>query len=264
MATERAVAAADGIRLALSDYGGTGPAVIVLHGLGDHLVSMEPLAELLLPLHRVVSMDFRWSGQSGSSPSFSWDLLVGDVETVRTALDLGPVLIVGHSLGGIVATHCGRALEDILGVVNIDGWGFGDPELYDGMDPDQAQATIEKLRANVDPLSGFTREGDREWAEKVKLLLRRAALTKGVEQDLLEAWVTRALFDLGSGRYRIRPDPVAYDSMRQDAGVFGMLAASRQHSSSPLMSTPHRVRSSPLAEGASLSGWRICCGQGST
>jgi pimeloyl-ACP methyl ester carboxylesterase len=224
VATDLVLSATDGVSLAVRDGGGSGRPVILLHGLGDHVVSMEPLAELLRPRHRVVSMDLRGSGQSGSAAEFAWDVLVQDVEAVRTELTLGATFVVGHSLGGIVATHFGVAHPDCPGVANLDGWGFGDPDLYDGMTTEEAERTIERLRANADPLAAFAREGDEAWVAGVKALLRRSASAKGVRDIDLDEWVARSVVDLGGGRFRLRPDAVAYDAMRHDADVFGLLA----------------------------------------
>jgi pimeloyl-ACP methyl ester carboxylesterase len=222
--TDLFVHAHDGTPLAVRDHGGSGPSVILLHGLGDHLLSVEQLSLRLAAWSRPVSMDLRWSGQSGSSSTFSWDVLVSDVEAVRAALDLGATFVVGHSLGGIVATHYGVAHPEAPGVANLDGWGFGDPDLYDGMERHEAEATIERLRRNVDPLAAFEREGDATWSTQARALLRRAAAAKDVDPADLDGWVDRMMLDTGEGRYRIRPDPVAYDSMRSDADVFGLLA----------------------------------------
>src|SRR4051794_9009845 len=92
--TDLFVDAADGVALAVRDEAGNGSPVILLHGLGDHLLSVERLSVALRAWHRVVSMDLRWSGRSGSSSTFSWDVLVDDVEAVRAALDLGSALVV--------------------------------------------------------------------------------------------------------------------------------------------------------------------------
>src|SRR5205807_9869396 len=131
---------------AVRDYAGEGPPVILLHGLGEHMLSLHRLATLLGGRHRVVSMDLRWSGQSGSSDEFDWGLLVDDVETVRQGLDLGRTFVVGHSLGGIIATRYGVAHPEALGVANLDGWGFGDPGLYEGMTRTEAEEKIQRLR----------------------------------------------------------------------------------------------------------------------
>jgi hypothetical protein len=92
------------------------------------------------------------------------------------------------------------------------------------MSHEEAEQTIDRLRSNVDPLAAFAREGDAAWSTGVKALLRRAASSRGVREADLDRWVSRAIVDLGGGRFRLRPDAVAYDSMRHDADVFGLLA----------------------------------------
>src|SRR4051794_12959549 len=129
MSTDDVVTARDGVRLAVRDHGGVGQAVVLLHGLGEHLLSMERLAAALTNDCHVVTADLRWSGQSGRSAAFDWGVLVDDVEVIARALRLDDPVVVGHSLGGIIATRYGVAHPTCRGVVNIDGWGFGDPDL---------------------------------------------------------------------------------------------------------------------------------------
>lgn len=223
MGSEVTIRAADGIPLVGIDYGGRGPTALLLHGLGEHLLALETLAAALSPHVRVVAMDLRWSGQSGSSSRFDWKLLVNDAESTLNSLGAPTAYVFGHSLGGIVATYYGAAHPDCAGIVNIDGWGFGDPALYDGMSLDAAAGTIDALRAKVDPLGSFPRAGDVTWAEGAQTVLRQALLRRGVADEDLDRWLDRMVVSVGDGRWQIRPDPVLYDSMRTDAGVFELL-----------------------------------------
>lgn len=83
------------------------PPVLFLHGWLDHTHSFDALVEHLPDAWRLVLLDFRGMGHSGHLPAcanyhFSDYLL--DVERTLDALGLPEVHVVGHSLGGIVAT----------------------------------------------------------------------------------------------------------------------------------------------------------------
>jgi pimeloyl-ACP methyl ester carboxylesterase len=101
---------------------GDGPPVVLLHGwLCDHQ-DMDPLADLLGTDHDVVSMDLRGHGASGTpSAGFGLADFAVDVVTVVEQLELGPVMLLGHSLGAAIALEvAGRAPEVVRGIVIVD------------------------------------------------------------------------------------------------------------------------------------------------
>ena len=57
----------DGVRLATRDFGGQGPALVLMHGAGSDQGALEQVARLLTGF-RVVTFDFRGHGQSGVAP----------------------------------------------------------------------------------------------------------------------------------------------------------------------------------------------------
>lgn len=95
----------DGNRVHVVD-GGTGPAVVMIHGNPGFAYEFEPLAQLLESSYRVLAVDR--PGHGASTRSAASD--VGPLEQVRllrAALDsLGvqrPTVLVGHSWGGGLA-----------------------------------------------------------------------------------------------------------------------------------------------------------------
>ena len=83
------------------------PAVVFLHGWLDHGHGFDGLVEHLPDTWRLVVLDFRGMGRSAWLPRPGHyqlsDCLV-DVEAVLRAADLDAAHLVGHSLGGIIAT----------------------------------------------------------------------------------------------------------------------------------------------------------------
>lgn len=84
--------------------GGTGPAVILLHGYGETGDMWEPLAARLARNHLVIVPDLRGLGLS-SKPAGGYDkkTQAGDVSGVLAALHVGRVDVVAHDIGNMVA-----------------------------------------------------------------------------------------------------------------------------------------------------------------
>src|SRR5689334_14204210 len=121
------------VRLATTDFGGTGPDLVLMHGLGPTRTSLEKLVAHL-GSWRVITMDLRGHGESGSGP-WDWDTAVSDVDAVVRHYGLEKPWVGGHSLGGMIALRYAIAGHPVTGVVNIDGWGPGVAERYVDEDP---------------------------------------------------------------------------------------------------------------------------------
>ena len=83
--------------------GGTGPAVVLLHGYGETGDMWEPLAKDLVVDHTVVVPDLRGLGLS-SKPEAGFDkkTQAGDVAGVLDALKIDRVDLVTHDIGNMV------------------------------------------------------------------------------------------------------------------------------------------------------------------
>ena len=97
---------ARGILMYYTSIGNGKPLVIVHGGPG---ASHDYFLPYLLPLarsHRIVFIDERGSGKSEKledASGYTVEAMVEDVESVRTALDLGKIDLLGHSYGGVLA-----------------------------------------------------------------------------------------------------------------------------------------------------------------
>lgn len=83
--------------------GGSGPAVILLHGYGETGDMWEPLAERLARDHLVIVPDLRGLGLS-AKPAGGYDkkTQAGDVAGVLAALRVDSVDVVAHDIGNMV------------------------------------------------------------------------------------------------------------------------------------------------------------------
>src|ERR1700758_767400 len=85
-------------------FGGTGPAVLLLHGYAENSDSWAPLAADLMRDHTVIVPDLRGIGRS-SKPSGGYDKKTEakDIRTVVTALGSDRTFVVAHDIGNMVA-----------------------------------------------------------------------------------------------------------------------------------------------------------------
>lgn len=135
------------VPLAVRDFGGHGTAVLLLHGLGGTLDAWDGLGLA----NRTVAVDLRGHGHSGDGP-WEWDSVLDDIEAVIAHFDLDNPLIVGHSLGGMLAVLWARRHPECRGIVNLDGLrsAENDPAHYPGMDEDLLEKELAQLKAAFD------------------------------------------------------------------------------------------------------------------
>ena len=121
MRWHRSTVHSGGVRLAVRDSGGDGPTAVLLHGLGAPQRSWDRVAPLLAPHFRVVTYDQRGHGASAAASDYSLDAFLADLQAVLDTLALEHPLLVGHSLGGLLAVEHAGAGHDCAGVVGVDG-----------------------------------------------------------------------------------------------------------------------------------------------
>jgi len=130
-------AAVDGGRLHGGEWNPSGATTVVaVHGITANHRTFAVLAEAL-PRHRLVAPDLRGRGASRTLPGpWGIDRHAEDVAGLITASAPGPVVLVGHSMGGFVAAALVRRFPDLVsGLVLVDGGlPFPPPQ---GIDVDQ-------------------------------------------------------------------------------------------------------------------------------
>lgn len=108
----------DGVQTTIEEWGGTGPIVVGVHGLGSSRRGWARIAEHLRGEFRVVAYDQRGHGDSASAR---------DLRFARSTLDCSEVCdglgsvhaLVGHSWGGAVVIAAGRTTA-VKRVVAVD------------------------------------------------------------------------------------------------------------------------------------------------
>ena len=89
---------------------GHGPTVVLVHGLGSRATHWLPVARDLARDHRVVLVDLPGHGLAAMPAALTLDAAVAELDRAIVAQvpDGEPVVLVGHSVGGLVAA--GEAL----------------------------------------------------------------------------------------------------------------------------------------------------------
>lgn len=101
----------------------TDPGVVLLHGGSAHAYWWEPVAPVLADGRRVVALDLRGHGDSAwaDPPTYDAEDYARDIVAAADALGLTTLVLVGHSLGGIVAAFAAARLGDrVRALVVID------------------------------------------------------------------------------------------------------------------------------------------------
>ncbi len=142
-------------KLAWCQTPGDDPAIIFLHGTGCDCGDFAAVSAAMRRPARRLALDFRGHGAS-DTPTGPMTLsdLASDVLLLMDKLHLGPVVLAGHSLGGMVALDVARRGGDVLGLVLLEGWtnlkgagAFAPDRYYGGLGPDAIAAIKAKSEA---------------------------------------------------------------------------------------------------------------------
>jgi pimeloyl-ACP methyl ester carboxylesterase len=197
------------VEIAVRDYGGEGPDVLLIHGGGRNVHDWDEVVRHLAKAPkgmRIAAMDLRGHGESSVVEEWDWDGAVGDVRAVVGDLDMKRPVVVGHSLGGMVAAEFGAQTDDVAGVMNVDGSGQTLPSTWPGWDTDDALAKFEELKAKGTSEAESAADGmTPEEADAGLEQLRQWAQKAGISQAMLEAGAKRGSRTGDDGRIRSNP-----------------------------------------------------------
>lgn len=177
----RGTVAGDGVRLAWGMWPGAGHPVVALHGITGSWASFVGVADRLAGRRPLLGLDLRGRGDSDKPADGPYGMSqhARDVAAAIRAFGLGPVVVLGHSMGAFVAVALAAEHPDLVrGVVLLDGGLPLDPppgipveQLLDvALAPQVARlrATFPSVEAYLDFWRGLPHlSGDRwnEWVE---------------------------------------------------------------------------------------------------
>lgn len=120
------------MKLSAREYGSDGPPFLLLHGLGGDLTAWETFAPHLNG--RAVAVDLRGHGLSPDGP-WDWEAVLDDLDETVVHFGLGDPVVVGHSLGGVLAGLWALRHPSCPAAVSLDGHRSAatHPSLYEGL-----------------------------------------------------------------------------------------------------------------------------------
>lgn len=122
---------------------GEGVPIVLIHGFGSETASWRPLLGELTGSNPVLGIDLPGHGASLDQEADGFDALVSGVEETLIALGVTSCHLVGHSLGGAVATSVASGTAtDVRSLMLLSPAGFG-PDIDTGFTEGFARATAE-------------------------------------------------------------------------------------------------------------------------
>jgi 3-oxoadipate enol-lactonase len=126
---------------------GGGPTVLMLHGIGGGHLAFAPQVESLATAgYRAVAWDMPGYGHSAPIEPYTFKGLAQSCIGLIEALQCGPIVLLGHSMGGMVAQEVVARRPDLVRRLVLCGTSpaFGKP------DGDWQQAFIAERTAPLD------------------------------------------------------------------------------------------------------------------
>lgn len=137
-------ATVDGIQIAYSDEGAGAPMLFV-HGFPLSRGAWSKQTEAFRSSFRVIVPDLRGFGESETTAGpVSMTRFAGDLHALLQHLEVGPAILVGHSMGGYIALAFAKAYPEALRKLVLVGTKAG-ADTSEGAAA--RRATAEKVRA---------------------------------------------------------------------------------------------------------------------
>jgi lipase len=193
------------------DYPGQGPTIIMLHATGFLPWLWHPIAREMAGRYHVMAPYFCDHRSVNPETGLSWELLADDLVTFIDRLEISRPMLVGHSMGGAVATLA-EALEGPIAsrIVLIEPI-FLPPELYDLPVP-----------VEMHPLASKAMRRRNGWKDEVEArqYLTEKELFRNWDKEMLDLYLDHGMSKDAKGQLTLACAP------RREAALFmGALAS---------------------------------------
>ncbi|MGB8031705.1 MAG: alpha/beta hydrolase [Terracidiphilus sp.] len=177
----RMVAVAPGVSLEVVDWGGGGPPLVFLAGLGNTAHVFDNFAPKFVPSYHAYGITRRGFGASSSpvpnGSNYSADQLGDDVLKVMDALGLKKPVLIGHSIAGEELSSIGSRYPDrVAGLIYLDA---GYPYALYSTDSGDSRLDAEELQSD---LNAFL--ADRPETDQKEIIATTLADLSQLQKDL--------------------------------------------------------------------------------
>lgn len=156
---------------------GPGSPVLALHGVTDSGACWWPALTMLLAGRRILTVDARGHGRTDRTDEpFTIAALAADAATVTREVLGGPVVVLGHSMGGLVAEELTLTAPDL-----VSGLVLEDPAWLASSDPRNDQGAPAWLPDVLASATGRTH---------AEIVAQGRAENPRWSAEELEAWAT--------------------------------------------------------------------------
>ena len=158
----------EGVALGYEDAGRGDPPFLLVHGWGTHRAVMKRLFDDARRSRRVVTVDLRGFGESDAPrQAYTVPGYADDLAFVAARLGLARPVVVGHSMGGVIALElAARHADRISGAVMLEAMVVAEPQLaglrpiLEGIRmPGYRNVVARLMTALAGPLDPVEREG---------------------------------------------------------------------------------------------------------
>jgi len=170
------VVSADGVPIRYEVHGSGEPAVVFVHGWSCDRTYWDEQVPHFSELYTTVTIDLAGHGESGLEREvWSMKAFGQDVVAVVENLGLEQMVLVGHSMGGLVVVEAARLLGDRVNVI-VGADTFGDVS---------GKISDEQIEGMMQPFLADFRETSREWARSSFFLpTSDSALIAQIAEDM--------------------------------------------------------------------------------
>src|SRR5260370_84272 len=166
------------LRLHYLDWGNAdAPPMVLVHGGRGHARSWDGVVERFRDRWHIIAPDLRGHGDSQWSQDCGYAMpgLIYDLAQLIHQRQLAPVTLIGHSLGGNIATrYAGIYPDKVKRLVSIEGLGLSPKAMAERL----AKPLAERMRAWVEAQRGLAARQPRRYESIKDAVARMQAANK--------------------------------------------------------------------------------------
>jgi pimeloyl-ACP methyl ester carboxylesterase len=209
------VASTDDVVLAVHDFGGNGPPLLLSHATGFHGWVLAPLASHLTDRFHCWAIDHRGHGASSrpANGQVSWDAYGTDTSAVLHGLGLGGGIGFGHSMGGTALV-----MAELAEPGTFAGLVLYEPVIFptSGIELETPPPPLADAARRRRPVFASRAEAYENFATKPPLDV--------LAPEALAAYVEHGFIETADGRVRLACDPEHEASTYEAGGLHGTFA----------------------------------------